>query len=196
MMERITTDEEDINSPELYDSKFNGTLGVHDMERHELLASKFKGGTYVDVGCFDSIMPILIAERFPKSTVYAFDYAPKLIDFLEIRFSKVKYRCQNISEGLPFDRESVDYVCAGELIEHLKDPAAFVQDALRVLKPGGWLAISTPFEAVKRSSGDEVGGDAHLWRWTKADIEQLLGTTETKVIQESNTKTILAWRQK
>lgn len=194
-MKRITDDEHDINSPQLYDEKFTGVLGVWDMERHYKLAKYFKGGKYLDLGCFDSIMPILMAERL-GTEVWAVDYAPLMIEFLQKRFPHVHYLCENIAKRIPFDNESFDYVVAGELIEHLKDPVGFISECMRVLKPGGYLAISTPFEARIRATGDEVGGDAHLWQWDTASIEKLLNTKETEIIQESNTQTILAWKRK
>lgn len=190
-MQRITTPEQNLNSPQHFDEKFNGTFGLWDMDRLERLARYFKGGVYVDVGCFDSIMPVLLAERYPKSKIHALDYAYEMIKFLAARFPKVYYQVGDCYE-LPYADSSVDYVVAGELIEHLEDPAKFVAEALRVLKPGGWLAISTPLE----EDNHNVGGHLHLWRWTRADIEELLGTTNIEVMHGTGSKTILAWRQK
>lgn len=186
-MQRIN--EINHNTPEEYDAKFNGTLGVHDMERHYKMAKYFKGGVYVDVGCFDSLMPIMLAEQGHK--VWAFDHSPKLISFLQERFPKVKYKVAD-AYNLPFNDETVDYVVAGETIEHLERPEDFVKEAMRILKKGGYLSISTPFE----EKGTSVGGKYHLWRWTVKDIEELLETTEIEVIDELNSKTIIAWSRK
>lgn len=184
--------EHNNNTPEAYDAKFNGSLGVYDMERHYKMSQHFKGGIYIDVGCFDSIMPILLAERDPKNKVWAIDYAPKMIGFLQQRFPNVFYECEDVSKKLPFEDNFADYIAAGEFIEHLTDPAVFIKECMRVLKPGGWLAISTPFE----EKGNEVGGPYHMWQWSKEDIEKLLDTTDTEIIKEANYNTILAWKQK
>jgi SAM-dependent methyltransferase len=45
---------------------------------------------------------------------------------------------------LPFLAGTVDNVLATEVIEHLAAPAAFVAEAARVLRPGGWLLLSAP----------------------------------------------------
>ena len=187
-MKRINA--KDNNDPEAYDAKFVGTLGAHDMKRFELLAKNFKGGVYADIGCFDSPMPALLAERYPACTIYAFDHAPKMIAFLAERFPKVKYKVANCY-SIPLESESVDYVVAGEIIEHLEKPADAIKEWLRILKPGGTLAVSTPFE----EQGTEVGGIYHLWQWTLADMADL-GFTETDVIMEANYETILAWQTK
>ena len=47
-------------------------------------------------------------------------------------------------EGLPFEDESFDVVVAGELLEHVRDPAELVGEVRRVLRPGGTFVGSVP----------------------------------------------------
>ena len=44
---------------------------------------------------------------------------------------------------LPFRAEVADVVVAGEVLEHVHDPAALVAEACRVLRPGGTLVLDT-----------------------------------------------------
>ena len=46
------------------------------------------------------------------------------------------------AESLPFENESFDMVSAAFLIVHLKNPRLFFDEAYRVLKDGGILAIT------------------------------------------------------
>jgi SAM-dependent methyltransferase len=46
--------------------------------------------------------------------------------------------------GLPLPDASVDVVIMSELIEHLVDPDGTLDEAWRVLRPGGALLLSTP----------------------------------------------------
>lgn len=50
----------------------------------------------------------------------------------------------NVSEYLPFKSETFEYVFAGEIIEHIYDTRLFLGEIHRVLKPGGYLVLTTP----------------------------------------------------
>ena len=181
------------NTPEIYERSFFNFLAVTDITRHEALAKYFKGGIYVDIGCFDSIMPVILSERYPQSEIWALDYATKVIEFLSIRFPKVHYITHDCSKKLPWPNESVDYVVAGEFIEHLVEPWVFIDEALRILKPGGYLAVSTPFN---EGEAKLVGGIYHVWSFDLDDIRSLMKTANMKLLKEENSTTILAWRKK
>jgi len=47
---------------------------------------------------------------------------------------------------LPAPDASVDVVVAAEVLEHAPNPVHSVQEMLRVLRPGGWLAVSVPVD--------------------------------------------------
>ncbi len=46
---------------------------------------------------------------------------------------------------LPLKEDSIDCIVASEIMEHVPDPALFIERLLRVLKPGGKLIITTPY---------------------------------------------------
>lgn len=181
------------NSPQVFNQKFTGTFGISDMERLEALAKYFVGGTYLDIGCLDSPMPVILSERYPKSQIWGLDYADEVISFLAPRFPKVHYIVGD-AYLLPFEDETIDYIVAGETIEHLEEPEKAVKEWLRVLKPNGVLAISTPWEELNKQPS--VGGKLHIWSYSIQDIKDLLGTDDVETLQEERTKSILAWKRK
>jgi SAM-dependent methyltransferase len=47
--------------------------------------------------------------------------------------------------NMPFREDTFDYIIASEIMEHVPDPALFIQCLLKVLKRGGKLIITTPY---------------------------------------------------
>ena len=192
-MQRLN--EKNINDPQHFNERFNGTVGLFDIKRFERLARYFEGGSYLDVGAFDSIMPMLLAERFPKSDIYVVDFADEIMKFMQERFDKVKFITHDIRKGLPFEDSSLDYVVAGEVIEHMENPKDFVNELLRVCKVGGIVAISTPHKEIERD--DKIGGEFHLWSYDEEDLRDLLGRpADVELLMEGRYNTMLAWKRK
>lgn len=72
---------------------------------------------------------------------------------------------------LPFDDNSMDLVLALDVIEHLPE-APVLNEAMRVLKPGGTLLITVPAFQWLWSYRDEDAG--HLRRYSKGTIKQAI----------------------
>ena len=52
--------------------------------------------------------------------------------------------CADVEAGLEFGDGTFDVVVAAELLEHLREPRRLVEEAARVLRPGGTIAGSVP----------------------------------------------------
>lgn len=61
------------------------------------------------------------------------------LDPTNAQLKNKNYPCQ-----LPFENESFDFISSLEIIEHLTSPVHMLKEALRVLKPGGKILITTP----------------------------------------------------
>lgn len=87
-------------------------------------------------------------------------------------------------QPLPFEDGTFDVVVAGELLEHMRDPAALVAEARRVLRPGGTLVGSVPnaFRLKNRLrflTGRKPERDpTHLHLFSPADVRALLDRFE------------------
>src|SRR5687768_9071627 len=50
----------------------------------------------------------------------------------------------DLNRPLPHENESFDLVYSTEVIEHIEGHRNFISEAARVLRPGGWLVLTTP----------------------------------------------------
>lgn len=103
-------------------------------------------GRLLDVGCGDGLFvaeldqQLGLGERGWKLS--GVDYSAELVRRAQAR--PYEFQQCNLEEGLPFDDDTFDVVTAGELIEHLYNPDAFLAEVRRVLRPGGHVVLSTP----------------------------------------------------
>ncbi len=83
------------------------------------------------------------------------------------------------NETWPVASNSIDLILATEVLEHIKKPASFLQEAQRVLKPGGCLVLTTPFVWPLHEAPNDY------FRYTKFGLDFLLkqaGLSRIKII--------------
>lgn len=159
------------NTPEYMNAEINESteLDYRDTERIKKLLSRFTGGKFLDVGCHTSPLAVEAKKALPKSEVYALDHSDKLIEHFGKKHPEVNYVCSDCYK-MPFEDNFFDYVVAGELIEHLDKPQAFINEAHRVMKKGAILAMTTPCE----ERDGELGGKYHVQSFTLDDVAWLI----------------------
>ena len=124
--------------------------------RQRLLATAMSAvlrppGRILDIGCGYGALALTMSEGADLDVV--------AMDILEERVSSVQGKIRtrdrkagsgirllraNAEKGLPFRPDSFDGAVATEVLEHLDDPGRMLQEAHRVLRPGGRLFLTTP----------------------------------------------------
>jgi SAM-dependent methyltransferase len=69
---------------------------------------------------------------------------------------------------LPLDEGSVDLVLSTQVLEHVEDPALYLSECARVLRPGGSLVLSTHGIMYLHRDPDD------FWRWTCDGLEKVV----------------------
>jgi SAM-dependent methyltransferase len=99
------------------------------------------GGTFADVGCFTGIA----TERYRAgfSRMVGFDMCQEALDRAASRNIEPRYWEAGV-ECCPASNEEFDCIVAADVIEHIVDTDAFIEELRRVLRPNGSLVVTTP----------------------------------------------------
>jgi len=104
------------------------------------------GGTQVlDVGCGGGILTEALAREAASAT--GIDLAAASLSTARLHAESeglaVNYRLVPVEDLAISEPAGFDVVTCMEMLEHVPDPAAIVQACASLLKPGGWLFLST-----------------------------------------------------
>lgn len=107
----------------------------------EQLPKKFSGKV-LDVGCGDGAMLAEIKKLYPSVQVYGVDISKKGVGIARKR--GINAKVTDLNKKIPFKKDFFDFIIGHEIIEHLVDPDKFLEESARVLKKGGYIALTTP----------------------------------------------------
>ena len=122
---------------------------LHDLNpvRAAYIAARtdLRGARVADVGCGGGLLSESLVRAGARVT--GIDLGQKVIEIAQLHLHESKlvidYRVQSSADLAAVEPASFDAACCMELIEHVPDPAALVDDLAAVLKPGGRLFMST-----------------------------------------------------
>jgi 2-polyprenyl-3-methyl-5-hydroxy-6-metoxy-1,4-benzoquinol methylase len=103
-----------------------------------LLADRGARGTLVDVGCGIGDLWRAVGGAFTRCIgidAVRYEGLPGDVDLRVVDLD---------TSALPIPDASVDVAAAVEVIEHLDNPRALVRELVRIVRPGGWIVVTTP----------------------------------------------------
>jgi 2-polyprenyl-3-methyl-5-hydroxy-6-metoxy-1,4-benzoquinol methylase len=140
-------------------------LNEHTFGGHaKLLALVGEGKRVLDVGCSSGYLARPLVAK--GCTVIGLERDPAAAE-------EARSICEDVLVGdvetmeLPFADASFDVVLCGDLVEHLRDPEAFLVRARPLLRPDGRLVLTTPNVA---NWSMRLGLLAGRWRYTERGI--------------------------
>lgn len=106
----------------------------------EHLIGGLAGKSVLEVGCDTGLFIGYLRDRM-GAAAFGLDVAHKAV--AQARKNGIDVRLGTL-EHAAMSSQSLDAICAYDLIEHVADPVGFLREARRVLKPGGVIVLETP----------------------------------------------------
>ena len=129
----------------------------------------------------------LSAMLYPRARIVNLDMGPAFANAPCNRNPRVTFMVGNATD-LPFPDASFNLITMFDLLEHVPDDGKVTREALRVLRPGGWVLISTPnrerwrypyyrvFKPICPSEDELFAEWGHVRRgYTQAELDALFG---------------------
>lgn len=117
------------------------------IEQHTSLTNQ----RVIDVGCGGGILAESMARRGAQVT--GIDLADSLIEQATLHALSegidIAYHCVSVETFAQEHAGTADIVTCMEMLEHVPDPQAIMTACSQLLKPGGWLLVSTLNKTTK-----------------------------------------------
>lgn len=142
-------------------------------ERVGALAAVVGGsGPLADLGCGPGTHALALARRGYE--VVGLDGSPRMVEAAQRRSADdgvaATFAVHDVGRPLPFADASLDGALALHVVQHLPQPASFVAEVRRSLRPGGHLLISAPVRAHAPTSSQGA-----YWRVRGALYQRMPG---------------------
>jgi 2-polyprenyl-3-methyl-5-hydroxy-6-metoxy-1,4-benzoquinol methylase len=116
--------------------------------------AKLDGGARVaDVGCGHGASVVVMADRYPKSKIFGFDFHAPSIDTAKQRAEEagVSARTEFAVNGAKDYPGSYDLICFFDCLHDMGDPVGIAQYAREHLEPGGTVLLVEPMAQNERA---------------------------------------------
>jgi SAM-dependent methyltransferase len=97
----------------------------------------------LDFGCGRGHVTARILEKFPHAEVSALDASLSAIEYAADHFSGIDFTVAN-AHAPPYSMGYFDIVVCNNLWEHVPDPLRVLRRVRAILRPRGFLILSTP----------------------------------------------------
>ena len=145
---------------------FAGRRAIVSRLLQEALSTRTKSAgeiNLLDLGCgtganLPTVSDVVSGDGgTPGGRVVALDYSPLALEFAQQHLGELPISLlRGDATRLPFASNSFDIVTMLDVLEHVENDAASVQEIFRVLKPGGAFVLSVPAYQKLWSAHDEA----------------------------------------
>ncbi len=146
--------------------------GCHDRERHLLMYMRA-------TGLFESLSNKAVLHFAPERRLSPLIAAQQPLRYIRCDLYPQTPEIEKMDiSAIPYPAESFDLVIANHVLEHVADDQAALAEIYRVLKPGAYAILQTPYSAKLHHTWSDPGIDtdtARLQAYGQEDHVRLFG---------------------
>lgn len=132
-----------VYTTEIASDKITSDNPIHQrlLMPYEFIADKISGNV-LEVGCGEGRGIETVKDKVDHYT--GIDKITELTDQLQKKYPKHKFISANIPPFSGLEDNQFDFIFSFQVIEHIKDDKAYLEEIYRVLKKGGTAWLTTP----------------------------------------------------
>ncbi len=144
------------------------------MHRYAMTAAWCAGKRTLDAACGEGYGSALLAES--AASVEGIDISEQAVAHAQERYGDLENLCFQVADctSLPFDDNEFDRVVSFETLEHLEAQEQLLAEFRRVLKPEGFLILSSPDKAIYTDQ-QKTDNEFHVKELYRHELEALIG---------------------
>ena len=108
-----------------------------------VLSPSGAGVRILDLGCGEGHITEAIRRQWVQAEVCGFDYSLSAIQTAQRQYPSIEFAVAD-AYSMPYGPATVDAAVINNLWEHVPDPLRLLSQVHRILKPGGYVIVSTP----------------------------------------------------
>lgn len=175
------------NFRKLLHNKFQQRRINCTLELLDSLVPSLDNPKILDLGCGEGHITAQILKKFPHAEVSGLDYSISAIQYAHQHFKNIDFVVGDACD-LPYSDNYFDIVVCNNMWEHVGDPLIILEQIRKVVKPLGYLLISTPsryrFKNLARvlmGKPVQLLSKFHVTEYTVGQIKEQLSFGKFKV---------------
>ena len=141
----------------------------------------------LEVGCGSGVVLSELRSRLPRLTLTGADLLSNSLAVARTRVQEATLAQIDVRR-IPYVDE-FDVICALDVLEHVEEDGAALEQIRLALRPGGGVIVSVPQHEWLWSAADEYG--RHRRRYTRSSLLRLLENTGFETVRATSSVSLL-----